>query len=797
MRIPKLLFTLPLLAVGLNASAQNGAWVSSKQYTATSVTNEGMAIVAGDWNTPYYLWNPVTDEYTYIGGVSAGNGIGGLGRISEDGRFVTASARFDRIEISDKWKTTDYSEAVGNMNFTKFGMIGINAGFAIGCSPDRTKGWVMQTSNGGETWRAASAIPPAEGFGPLLSIGFRTSGDIYVGGYDGCFYTSGNGGITWTAGDPHPEGNTDEVYAYRVFEFTMDKPGGQGMPLAGIIGLELADHTGAVWFTEDFTNYNVAEGVKGIPMASTHIGTVYFIATDNGYIQKSVDNGKTWTTLLQPQVGPSPWSADAASFRSIRFASDGLRGMAVGNAGIYVTENAGDTWSKLTAPATADWKSVSISPIDEVAILGGNKIYVSADFGKTWDAISMSGADDLVINDIYYTAEYISALADGGKTLYRHNSSYKEGVCAGLYDMENEEWIPLPISESGYFSGECASNPRQITGNGSIVVGDVYHSETIDGVVYSGSNAAIWQDGELTRLPNKFFYEGRSAKACASSFNGDVVVGWQDFAGPWMASVWRRNSDGSYTQKIMTKDPGISEDDILFEETEEGYKDRSDKVLGQANAISPDGKIIGGQGYDEYFASSGAWIWSEEKGYREITPDGYMVYDMNNDGTVVVGQHRSGGGAWIWTEERGMMNLGEYLAEKGIYPESGVLGVMDISPNGRYICGYGYIGSGASAHPAAYVADLFADYSDVEKIEAQMKVTVYPNPVADELHIDIPFDDVKTSLTLYNMQGAPVMTIDDASTSNIMNVSALEQGMYLLVTDAQGMKKTTKVIVNR
>lgn len=87
-------------------------------------------------------------------------------------------------------------------------------------------------------------------------------------------------------------------------------------------------------------------------------------------------------------------------------------------------------------------------------------------------------------------------------------------------------------------------------------------------------------------------------------------------------------------------------------------------------------------------------------------------------------------------------------------------------------------------------------YSGVEKMEAQTKVTVYPNPVADELHIDLPFAEVKTSLTLYNMQGAPVMTISDASTSNVMNVSALEQGMYLLVTDAQGMKKATKVIVS-
>lgn len=796
----KLLFALPLLAIGATASAQNGAWVASDPcaYSATGVTNEGLVVVAGDQNTARYLWNPFTDEYTYIGGISAGNGVGGLGRISEDGRFVVSTAEFDRIEVSNKWTVNDFSEITGDVNINKFGFIpfSVNQFFAFGGNADNSKGWILTTGNG-QTWKANDVYAPAEGFGAIACMGFRTIRRGHAAGYGGCFYTTTNQGVSWYAEDPHPEGNTDEVYCYRVMDFTMDKPGASGMPLAGILGVELADHTGTVWYTENFTHYNVAEGVKGVPMAVAHINTVYFIATDNGYIQKSEDNGKTWTTVLQPQAGPSPWSTDNASFRAIRFASDNERGVAVGSAGIYVTDDAGETWVKVTAPAIADWKCVSINANDEVAILGANKIFTSADFCESWEAVSMAGANDIEINDVYYTNDYIAAAANNGKTLYRSNSQYVAGKCAGIYDMETEEWTALPIT--GYFSGGIASNPNYITGNGSIVVGHVYDSETIDGVTYAGSKPAVWRDGELTLLPNKFFYgedRPRSAVACAASFDGDVVVGWQDYAGPWMASVWRRNADGTYTQRIMTKDPNISEDDILFDGTMDGYNDRSEKVLGQANAVSPDGKIIGGQGYDEYFASSGAWLWSEEKGYRELTPDGYMVYDMNSDGTVVVGQYRMGGGAWIWTEERGMMSLSDYLAERGIYPESGVAGVMDMSPNGRFVCGYGYTGSGVDMRPTAYVADLFADYSGVEKMEAQTKVTVYPNPVADELHIDLPFAEVKTSLTLYNMQGAPVMTISDASTSNVMNVSALEQGMYLLVTDAQGMKKATKVIVS-
>lgn len=796
MRISRPLFTIPLLAIAATVSAQqNGTWVSEDQYTATSVTNEGIAVVSGDQNSPRYLWNPYTDEYTYIGGISGGNGVGGLGRISEDGKFVVSTAKFDNIEISNEWKSTDFSEAVGAINLRKFILqpASKNSLFAIGGNNDNTKGWILSTSNGGLTWKTNDAIPPAEGFGSLLCMGFRTMRRGHAAGYNGCFYTTTNQGISWYAEDPHPEGNTDEVYAYRVIDFTMDQPGAAGMPLAGIIGLELADRTGTVWYTENFTHYFVAEGVKGVPMAGTHIGTVYYIVTDNGYIQKSEDNGKTWSSVLEPAIGPSPWSSDSPSFRSICFTSDGMVGAAVGNAGIYITKDGGETWQKSATADETEWKSVSINDSEDMAALGNNKIYISEDLGSTWKAQSMSGTEGIEINDIYFTDEYLSALADNGTTLYRANSDQKEGMCAGIYDIETGTWTQLPIA--GAFSADVASNPMYLTGNGSIVAGNVYRSETINGVSNTASHGALWRDGELTVLPNKFFNDGKAAMACAASFDGSVVVGWQDFSGPWMASIWRRKADGSYTQRIMTKDPYLTDDDIIFELTDEGYKDRSEKVLGQANAISPDGKIIGGQGYDEYFASSGAWLWSEDKGYRELTPDGYMVYDMNNDGTVVIGQARSGFGAWIWTEEEGFADLQAYLTERNICPDSGVAGVMDMSPNGRYICGYGYIGSGPSMHPAAYVVDLLAGTTEVEKIEAQMKVTVYPNPAAYELHIDLPFDEVETSLTLYNMQGIPVRSIAAASTSNIMNVSDLEEGMYLLVTDAAGMKKTTKVIV--
>ena len=48
------------------------------------------------------------------------------------------------------------------------------------------------------------------------------------------------------------------------------------------------------------------------------------------------------------------------------------------------------------------------------------------------------------------------------------------------------------------------------------------------------------------------------------------------------------------------------------------------------NAVSSDGKIIGGRG-NSLYAVEGAWLWSEEKGLQLLNPEegaDDMVYDM-------------------------------------------------------------------------------------------------------------------------------------------------------------------------
>ena len=79
----------------------------------------------------------------------------------------------------------------------------------------------------------------------------------------------------------------------------------------------------------------------------------------------------------------------------------------------------------------------------------------------------------------------------------------------------------------------------------------------------------------------------------------------------------------------------------------------------------------------------------------------------------------------------------------------------------------------------------------------QVKAAVYPNPVAEELHVDLPFDssEVASTVTLYSMQGQAVAHIADPRQSNVIDVRALSKGVYVLSVKAGPASRTFKVIV--
>lgn len=797
MKVKKYLLLLPCLYGGVllaqNSDANKRIWFTEREYYSTSVNNEGEALVHRQICEPIEIWTPKTGEYKNIGGIAAGNGIGGIARFSDDGRKISSTMPVEKFDVPDVWTNTVMLD--GRMSIRKIAPYYANKNsrrlFAIAANEECTEGNILVSSNSGQTWREENYMIDGSKIEALVSLGMYGYYDIFVGGYNGALYYTKNEGAYWQKVDARPEGVTDEVSVYRAIYFqpyvesldTWASPN-------GVFGVELADGTGGIYFTTDTCNTtHKATGVEGVPMAVTSVGQIYYLVTADGKIQKSEDLGATWTTVQTDEAG--------RQFCGIAFADD-KNGVVVGRRIAYRTTDGGATWTEFAmeegVTENTAWNDVAVM-VDGRFIAVGNTgiIYESTDNGITWGRVKIedeggSVNPSSVAADLFVVAGNTDAVNIGGwgGNIYSKREIDLSGYGAGVYDVESGGWTAMPVS--GYLSGESASSADDISGDGSTIVGSVYNFEKINDESAICAYGGVWTNGELTVLDNKFADRNRNAKAVKSNYDGSVVVGWQDLYGPWMAQVWRRQADGTYTRQMLLAEDSLAEDDVNWDDK----ADVMSKTIGMCNAVSSDGKIIGGHSNSSVFAFDGAWLWSESTGVQRITEDDDMVYDMTNDGSLVVGQVGSGASSWVWTEETGKVELNKYVEENlGIDLQGYTLcGVMDLSPNGRYITGWCMNG----LDKYAYVLDLKGDQG-VDKGIEQVKAAIYPNPVADELHVDVPFDDVDTRISLYSVEGTCVRSLDAYAASNVMNVSDLAEGTYFLEVSAKGFSKTFKVIV--
>lgn len=780
------------MAVAQNDDGQEKRfYVTESQFFSSSVNNEGQAIIYSDQNQPYNIWTPQTGEIKEIGGISAGNGIGGVGSFSDNGTKISAVMQSDEIAVSTKWAKT---QIVGFDGYIKeiSKIPDASKLYAVGSSDDGQKGVLLEESNNGQVWRESATTIYDKDYNELDGweggLEFVTGQSVYrayTGGQNGCFYYTRRDGAYWEAVDPHPADNTDEVKTYWTMNFI---PSAEyaGIAQYGVLGLELADGTGAIWYTTDAVeSFNEASGVGGVPVYITSVGEKYFMVTRNGLIQKSEDYGATWTTVLNTGASPSPWAdGDAPLFNRIRFA-DEQNGMALGTGVVYTTTDGGATWAQHTvADGTENiaWNDVAFLNGTATVVGSDGNAYETADMGQTWTKITVDDGAATDFYGIYVNDEAYVLCGSDASLFYKGASENVSGYTAAVYDTETETWTPL--ASTGYFSGDAASSGYDISGDGTTVIGGVYNYEQLNENSAVRCDAAAWVNGELVILGNKFADINRNSQARGVSYDGSVIVGWQDQCGPWYASVWRKNASGSYDQSLMFKDPNMTDDDVNWDD----FNDKTSKLLGQAEAVSADGKIIGGRGLGDWYATDCAWLWSEENGLQLLGGTSNQVFDMTNDGSFVVTNSE------VWTEETGLVGVNEYLTNNlGIdLGEYGIMGIYDISPNGRYMTGWCMKGD----NKYAYVVDLKGNTpSSIERELEQTKAAVYPNPASEELHVDLPFEGIKTRISLYSLQGGCVKAVTTTAMTNVINVSDVPTGLYILDVNANGTHKSFKLTV--
>ena len=66
------------------------------------VNNDGLVVGTPSQNTPFYLWNPADGSVEKIGGISAGEGVGGVASFTDDGKTIAANTYIDTVKLATK-----------------------------------------------------------------------------------------------------------------------------------------------------------------------------------------------------------------------------------------------------------------------------------------------------------------------------------------------------------------------------------------------------------------------------------------------------------------------------------------------------------------------------------------------------------------------------------------------------------------------------------------------------------------------------------------------------------------------
>lgn len=378
-------------------------------------------------------------------------------------------------------------------------------------------------------------------------------------------------------------------------------------------------------------------------------------------------------------------------------------------------------------------------------------------------------------------------LGIGSQAHFSDDGRYLSGtshVAAGAemsrYDFAIGQWIPL--GNLGFSIDSTLSGGFAISGDGNTVTGNSW-ADTAVGFAYT--HAVAWNQTEgLMDLGSLFSVDGRSTRANAASYDGSVVVGWQDFNGPWKSAVWRKDPAGGYfpNEYLLIDTAGSPTDEF--------------NQLGECSAVSGDGNWIGG--YGDYANNGEPWIWSESTGVMNlgtlIVGGTGFVSAINTDGTVVVGWFNGFFGdpqvPFIWTPSGGLQNLNTYI-NTTLGFSTGSLQVYTascMSSNAEYIAGYGV--DTANFTYASYRLHI-ASTSGINAIGKEKALTVFPNPASTQITIN---NVDQADLDIRSIDGKVIYSSKINSTTNTIDISRFASGVYLISVKTDSDMRVVKFV---
>jgi photosystem II stability/assembly factor-like uncharacterized protein len=752
-------FTL-LLCVLCTIGASAQFLVKPTFFETLGVSDQGLVSGYVDQAGPYSIWNPDEESFYEIGGAAPGQGVGGAAKFSADGNYLSGTSYISQA-ISTAWHRnvlTDYNYIFKELEFPESQQY---YGFAAGESlTNNGDGILLKTYDGGQNWTELWVDDAQHG---LEAMSFPTLNTGYIGGWNEFLAKTDDGGNTWTPIVPSSE---DDVWYYRTIDFKDESN--------GFVSAQLEDGFTGYYTTDGGQTWTTSTGLSGIVEKACYAGgNTYFAVNMAGDIQKSTDGGATWNTVYTA----------TGTLAGIRF-KNLTTGIATGSQYCYKTTDGGATWTQYNVQEGITFRDVNWIDDSNLVIVGASDvIFASNDGGVTW---TWDNQDLFNGNPSLYSVAVTSenVIVCGSQGNFYKKSLISSQIVAEMsrYNVTTDQWTAL--GNLGMTVDATTSGGYYISADGNTVVGNSWFS---DGGSSFSAHGFVWNQTDGTTDLGTLF-AGRSTRANAVSADGNVIVGLQDFNGPWKSAVWRKNPEGGYfPNEYILIDPNGSATDEFNQ-------------LGECSTVTPDGNWIGGEG--DYSNSNQPWIWSESTGLINLgdLTEGVgfgRVAGISPDGSYAIGWFTSfEWGAtptpFIWTAESGIQEFNAFVSDV-LDIDTGGYDIWipnNMSMNGKYITGWG-------VNPnIGEFGELFTFRLEMPETLGNAHVqsdisTVYPNPVNGILNIssDLTIDKVE----VYNVNGQLLLEEKSAAGISNLDMSSLATGIYFVKTHANQQTKTHKV----
>ena len=251
-------------------------------------------------------------------------------------------------------------------------------------------------------------------------------------------------------------------------------------------------------------------------------------------------------------------------------------------------------------------------------------------------------------------------------------------ITQGIW-IEGQGWTELmpPPPVGGGLLDNAYGSAWGISGNGEHVVGLYWRPNNPgDGSAHASFSQFIEDGVEVIDLGSTV----KSSRANHVNYDGTVVVGWDELAtGAWIPTVW---------------DNGI----LTRLDTSEGFA--------EANYVTPDGNLIGGDTYNDTLRINEATIWTRTGNtwtqnvlgslLGTAPPFGLATVEgLTPDGSIAVGYNRRTNPltatGFIWTAEDGMEDIVDWLTDRGVVlpQDFRIFDLASISADGKIMIGSG------------------------------------------------------------------------------------------------------------